>query len=65
MAAASCASKVAMASKAVVTKTYGDRSVKEYIDDDDFWAEQTDSAHLKKWAREPTMYLVALRNKAK
>ena len=54
-----------MASKAVVTKTYGDRSVKEYIDDDDFWAEQTDSAHLKKWAREPTMYLVALRNKAK
>ena len=65
MAAATCATRVAMASKSGVTKTYGKRTVKEYIDDDDFWKEQTDSAHLKKWAREPTMYLVALRNKAK
>lgn len=65
MAAATCATKVAMASKAVVSRTYGQRSVKEYIDDDGFWMEQTDSADLKKWAREPTMYLVALRNKTK
>lgn len=65
MAAASCAGKVATVSKAVVTRTYGKRSVNEYIDDDDFWTEQTDSDDLKKWAREPAMYLVALRNKAK
>lgn len=65
MAAASSASKVAMASKTVVTKTYGKRSVNEYIDDDDFWREQTESDDLKKWAREPAMYLVALRNKGK
>ena len=65
MSASTCVTKVAMASKSVVSKTYGKHSVKEYIDDDDFWAKQTDSAHLKKWAREPTMYLVAQRNKSK
>ncbi len=49
-------------SKAVISKTYGDRKVDEYCADDAFWADKTTGGQLRKLSRETTMLLVAARN---
>jgi hypothetical protein len=49
-------------SKAVISKTYGDRKVDEYCADDAFWAGKTTGGDLRKLSRETTMLLIAARN---
>lgn len=49
-------------SKAVISRTYGDRKVDEYVGDDAFWAEMTTGGSLRKLSRETAMLLIAARN---
>jgi hypothetical protein len=49
-------------SKAVISRTYGNRKVDEYVADDDFWKKHTTGGNLRKMSREVTMLLVAARN---
>jgi hypothetical protein len=62
MAAAGALCAVKELSKAVISKTYGDRKVDEYCADDVFWAAQTVGGDLRKLSRETAMLLVAARN---
>lgn len=49
-------------SKGVISRTYGDRKVDEYVADDAFWAGQTTGGALRKLSREAAMLLIAARN---
>ena len=49
-------------SKAVISRTYGDRKVDEYVADDAFWTKQTEGGTLRKLSRESAMLLIAARN---
>jgi hypothetical protein len=49
-------------SKAVISRTYGERKVDEYVADDAFWADQTTGGNLRKLSRETTILLIAARN---
>jgi len=62
MAAAGALCPVKSLSKAVVSKTYGDRKVDEYVADDAFWATHTTGGALRKLSREAAMLLIAARN---
>jgi len=62
MAAAGALCPVNALSKAVVSKTYGDRKVDEYVADDAFWATHTTGGALRKLSREAAMLLIAARN---
>lgn len=62
MAAAGALCPVVALSKAVISKTYGDRKVDDYIADDDFWAARTTGGDLRKLSREAAMLLIAARN---
>jgi hypothetical protein len=62
IAAAASQCRVKALSKAVISRTYGDRKVDEYIGDDAFWADQTTGGLLRKLSREATMLLIAARN---
>lgn len=62
IAAAASECEVQVISKAVISRTYGERRVDEYLQDDDFWAEQTEGGKLRKTSREAAMLLVAARN---
>lgn len=59
--AASAASvcPVKILSKAVISRTYGDRKVDEYLKDDSFWCAQTMGGTLRKSSREAAMLLIA------
>jgi hypothetical protein len=59
-AASQCAVKAL--SKAVISKTYGDRKVDEYVGDDSFWAGNTTGGTLRKMSRETAMLLISARN---
>lgn len=61
-ASASCC-PVTQLQKAVVSRTYGDRNVDDYIEDDGFWAEHTAGMPLRKMSREVAMLVVAARNR--
>lgn len=61
MAAAADVCEVRVLSKGIVSKTYGDRKVDEYVKDDAFWAANT-SGNLRKLSRETAMLLVAARH---
>ncbi|WP_208114943.1 hypothetical protein [Roseateles toxinivorans] len=61
IAAASSATKVSCLSKAVISRTYGNRKVDEYLKDDGFWGEQTIGEKLKKSSREAAMLILATR----
>ena len=63
IAAAANAAKVTIVQKSVVSRTYGDRNVDDYLSDDAFWKEQTKGGNLRKTSREAAMYLVATRAK--
>jgi hypothetical protein len=62
MAAAGGLCPVTALSKAVISKTYGDRKVDEYVADDAFWAAHTTGGELRKLSRETAMLLIAARN---
>jgi len=62
MAAAGALCPVKELSKAVMSRTYGDRKVDEYVADDSFWAAQTKGGSLRKLSREAAMLLIAARN---
>ena len=54
--------RVKTLSKAVISRTYGDRKVDEYVADDAFWADRTTGGTLRKLSREAAMLLIAARN---
>lgn len=62
VAAAASVCEVHVISKALISRTYGERKVDEYLQDDDFWEEHTDGGKLRKTSREAAMLLVATRN---
>jgi hypothetical protein len=62
IAAAASACDVKIISKALISRTYGERKVDEYLRDDAFWDEQTEGGKLRKTSREAAMLLVAARN---
>ncbi|HWU73041.1 MAG TPA: hypothetical protein VN137_06115 [Sphingomonas sp.] len=49
-------------SKAIISRTYGERKVDEYCADDGFWADKTAGLALRKMSREAAMLLIAARN---
>lgn len=59
-AASVCTTRVL--SKAVISRTYGERKVDEYLKDDDFWAEHVEGGNLRAGSREAAMLLIAARN---
>ncbi|MFM5352470.1 MULTISPECIES: hypothetical protein [Aeromonas] len=61
-AAASVLDEVKILSKAVISRTYGERKVDEYLKDDDFWNQQTEGGVLRKTSREAVMLIIAQRN---
>lgn len=62
IAAAASACPVTQLKKAVISRTYGDRKVDEYVADDSFWKDHTTGGKLRKMSREVAMLLVAARN---
>jgi hypothetical protein len=62
MASAGALCSVKSVSKAVISKTYGDRKVDEYVADDAFWSAHTTGGSLRKLSREAAMLLIAERN---
>jgi hypothetical protein len=60
--AAASVSSVTQIKKSVVSRTFGERKVGEYVEDDSFWAEHTTGGKLRKGSREVTMLLIAARN---
>jgi hypothetical protein len=62
MAAAAAQCAVKALSKAVISRTYGDRKVDEYLADDQFWSSHTTGGTLRKLSREAAMLLIAVRN---
>lgn len=63
IAAAASSSTVKILSKGVVSRTYGDRKVDEYLKDDDFWKKHTIGGKLRKTSREAAMLIIAARNR--
>lgn len=62
IAASASVCSVTQMKKGVVSRTYGDRNVDDYIEDDDFWDEHTTGKKLRKMSREVAMLVVAARN---
>ena len=52
VAAAASEASVRTISKALISRTYGDRKVDDYLKDDDFWKEKTTGGSLRKTSRE-------------
>jgi hypothetical protein len=46
----------------VISRTYGERKVDEYIRDAAFWNEHTAGGKLRKTSREAAMLVIAARN---
>jgi hypothetical protein len=63
IAAAASVCPVRVLSKAAISRTYGERKVDEYLQDDGFWDEQTQGGWLRKTSREAAMLLIAARNR--
>ncbi|MEA3002323.1 MAG: hypothetical protein QOH81_1111 [Sphingomonadales bacterium] len=62
IAASASSASVRSISKALISRTYGDRKVDEYLQDDDFWDEKTTGGALRKNSREAAMIVIASRN---
>ncbi len=63
IAAAASVCNVTQMKKGVVSRTYGDRNVDDYIEDDSFWDANTAGKKLRKMSREVAMLVVAARNR--
>lgn len=62
IAAAASVAPVRTIAKALISRTYGDRKMDEYLQDDDFWVEHTVGGSLRKNSREAAMVVIAARN---
>jgi len=62
IAAAASVCEIKLLTKASISRTYGERKVDEYIEDDSFWGEQTTGKTLRKLSRESAMLIIANRN---
>jgi hypothetical protein len=62
IAAAASVCEVKIRSKSVISRTYGDRKVDEYLQDDAFWDERTEGGKLRKTSREAAMLVISARN---
>lgn len=62
IAAAASVCPVRQLTKAVISRTYGERNVDDYVADDSFWDAHTTGGKLRKGSREVAMLLVAARN---
>jgi len=62
MAAATAASTVELISKVRITKTFGERSVDEYVKDDEFW-KQIPGKPIRSGSREAAVLLLAVQKK--
>lgn len=60
-ASATACIPVKILSKSVISRTYGERNVDDYVRDDAFWERQTEGGRLRKMSREAAMLLVAVR----
>lgn len=60
-ASASVCDDVQFLAKGVISRTYGERKVDEYLNDDAFWDKVTEGGKLRKTSREAAMLLVATR----
>lgn len=60
-ASASVCDDVQFLAKGVISRTYGERNVDEYLNDDAFWDKVTEGGKLRKTSREAAMLLVATR----
>jgi hypothetical protein len=63
IAAAATAGEVSILQKSLVSRTYGNRNVDDYLADDGFWKAQTIGIGLRKTSREAVMYVIATRAK--
>lgn len=61
-AAAGSGVPVTLIKKSVISKTYGERKVDEYLQDDEFRDEQTTGGSIRKASREAAMVLIASRS---
>jgi len=61
VAAAASVCPVTVLSKAVISRTYGERKVDEYLKDDAFWDDNTTGGSLRKTSREAAMMVIAAR----
>lgn len=61
ISAAASVCEVKQLAKGVVSKTYGNRKVDEYLADDAFWNAQTTGGSLRRMSREAAMYMIAAR----
>jgi hypothetical protein len=62
MAASASVASVRAIPKGLISRTYGDRKVDEYLEDDAFWAKMTTGGSLRKNSREAAMVVIAARN---
>lgn len=62
IAAAASVCEVKTLSKGVISRTFGDRKVDEYLKDDDFWTENLVGLKRKK-SREAALLIIANRNR--
>lgn len=62
IAAAGSVASVRTMAKALISRTYGNRKMDEYLQDDDFWDEQTTGGSLRKNSREAAMIVIAARD---
>ena len=61
IAATASTTRIEILSKAVISRTYGDRKVDEYVKDDAFWSAKVAGVKLKKTSREAAMLILATR----
>jgi hypothetical protein len=61
IAAAASQAKVKSLAKGAMSRSYGNRKVDEYVEDDGFWQEKTEGAPLRKGSREAAMLIIAAR----
>lgn len=62
IAASASVASVRAISKAVISRTYGNRKMDEYLQDDTFWSTMTTGGSLRKNSREAAMVVIASRN---
>lgn len=63
IAASASASQVTTLQKALISRTFGDRKVDDYLSDDGFWAGQVKGVKMRKMSREAAMQIIAARNR--
>lgn len=63
MCACAAGCETTTASKAHVSRYFGERKSDDYVADDEFWPDQTSGKPLRKGSRETVLYMLAERSK--